>query len=105
MKLAIKPIYGWGWSGPEGPPALDVPEPFDLDAPIVKQGTPFEIALGHVQVTGHPLDGLWIWLSPRHTPFDGFCNLQAFDKRPEPLERPEEVSVISGFAKVDVTSV
>ena len=102
MKLHVKPIYGWGWFGPKGAPALAVSPDFDFEATVVLPGTPFGTALGLVSKVGHPLDTLWVLLTVRTTDGSGTCNLQAFEQKPDlsayPEQPPECQSKISGYA-------
>lgn len=79
MKLLVKPIYGWGWSDLEGM-FVDVPEPFELEVSVTKEGHPFYAAAGRLgRDCDHPLRGLWVVLSQRHAINDGNYNLTAAD--------------------------
>jgi hypothetical protein len=104
MKLRIKPIYGWGWFG-NSAQAIEVPAPFDLEVEIIEGNAPFATALGQMNEAGHPLSGLWLLLSQRHSPHDGFCNLWAFKARPDDLKRLDAFGNkpwLDGFAAIEV---
>ncbi len=80
MKLLVKPICGWGWTNALGDP-VDVPDPFELDASVIPEDPLFKAAVGQLPSNnGHPLHGLWIRLSQRHTILDGNYNLVASDE-------------------------
>jgi hypothetical protein len=97
MRLRVKPIYGWGWYGP-GDDIFEVPPPFELDADAQGDAVSFREALGQVTIQGHPLHGMWIFLSQRHVTADGHFNLSAYSQKPE---APTTPSKISGFAIVE----
>jgi hypothetical protein len=98
MRLLVKPIYGWGWFEAGGD-AVDVPAPFELEVMVIEDGEPFGDALGQFQGGGdHPLSGLWILLSQRHSPHDGYCNLTAFSEKPTfpAVARPPSMKPLFG---------
>jgi hypothetical protein len=105
MKLQVRPVYGWGWYNIKGD-AVDVPAPFEFDATIIEPDNPdelFTVASGHLDDAQHPLSGLWIFLSQRHGPGDGCCNLCAFRDKPALPLRSDACAAqpgITGFAEV-----
>ena len=64
----IKPIYGWGWTGPDDA-TRDLPEPFRLSC-----ANP--IALEGVVLADHEFSGATVHLSSRHTSPDGCYNIE-----------------------------
>jgi hypothetical protein len=99
MKLCVKPFYGWGWRGLNG--SLDVPLQFDLE---IEETLPskqhvFQVAIGRVTLQGHPLEGLWVTLTPRHTKPDDMYNLAAFSERPDLSGIDWQQAEIAGFAE------
>ena len=100
MKLLVKPIYGYGWS--DGNQTIDVPPPFELEITATSRGEPFGAALGELGLADHPLSGKWICLSPRRAPYDGDCNLFAFNEMPD-ITKPLSTNLaVSGFASVQM---
>jgi hypothetical protein len=105
VKLIVNPFNGWGWFDDTN--AVDVPPKFELDAEIVEPGEPFRAVLGKLPKDGHPLEGMWILLSQRHSPYDGDCNLRAFIERPTIGSMTEPIPTkcaVSCFASVTVIS-
>jgi len=100
MRLQVKPIYGWGWRSSKENNAVDVPQPFEFDARIIKPGEPFDIAVGLFQDSKHPLGGHWIVLQQRHNPSDGACNLLVYVEDPSDENKKGQKTVITGFADV-----
>ncbi len=101
MKLAVKPIYGWGWRNPDG--GVAVPQPFELDVSVIEPGEPFRTAVGRIEATSHPLSGLWVLMSRRHPPADGedaHVNLSAFHEKP--VDDSVRVPRFTGYATVSV---
>ena len=79
MKILVEPIYGWGWTDLHGRP-VEVPRPFELEVSSVSDGAAFSVGVGRLdKESDHPLGGLWIRLSQRHTTNDGNYNLVATD--------------------------
>jgi len=102
MKLLVQPAYGWGWHTKEGV-AADVPGEFELEATVLREGDPFDVALGQVRLAEHPLAEAWILLQQRHSPSDGNCNLMAFLDRPRTLGTSlthDDAPHLTGFALV-----
>lgn len=70
--VAVKPVYGWGWSrldAPEIPVPAEVngvPSPFHCR---VKEFFSFQVelrgAVGRIEELGHIYDGLWVVFSTR----------------------------------------
>jgi len=100
MKLLVEPRYGWGWTDLHGQ-SVEVPGPFPLDVCILQEGQPFAAVGGRLEdQSDHPLHGLWIVLSQRHTANDGQYNLTAADVEHDhttPLRNVAELGVM-GFA-------
>lgn len=101
MRLLVKPIYGWGWYDELGNP-VDVPTHFVLEAEVFKPGEPFEDVVGRFpDGPNHLLTGLWIYLTQRHSPHDGNCNLAAYREKPDVVEdgrAPTVKPILNGFA-------
>ena len=98
MKLLVKPYYGWGWYDAAGN-LIEVPDKFQMEVEVVEKGNPFQSVLGKVEEPEHRLKSKWVHLSQRHDPFDGECNLNAYDERPQQLAA--DIS-LSGFAQCKV---
>jgi hypothetical protein len=88
MQLRLKPVYGYGWFGPEG--HVEVPPCFCVDAP---SRTP-DRAEGIVADDGHPLAGMWVVATIRTRGDEPTYNVRAFAKE------SDEKHQISGFAAV-----
>ena len=97
MKVLVTPVYGYGWYGASGPPALEVPQEFSFDVEVLEPGPPFEIAVGLVAEQDHPLTGLWVVLQIRTRGSQPAYNLIAYAEKPIPNEKREPV--LTGFAK------
>ena len=79
MKLLVEPIYGWGWTDQRGQ-SVEVPRPFELEISTMNGSAAFSAGVGRLDdKCEHPLSGLWIRLSQRHTMIDGNYNLVATD--------------------------
>jgi hypothetical protein len=115
LMLRVEPIYGWGWFSGDVPTAVEAPPEFDLSVRVITpdETRVFRAAIGRVAVEGHPLNGMWIFLSPRHFVDDGLCNLSVFHNEPaipnlkspgQELTTPMPPSDVSGFASVAVIS-
>jgi hypothetical protein len=107
MRLQVRPLYGWGWSKSDGA-AMDVPPSFALEVTVTQEGDPFTSVLGRAPPGDHPLAGLWLILSRRHgpfgAPFDGNCNLFAFDHKPAVPRISEALTdrpVMNGYVQID----
>jgi hypothetical protein len=85
------PIYGWGWrAGTDN--FMEVPAEFEMDA----EQPQAKFFKGLVSAPGHPLDGMWVFLSQRHVENDGYYNLRACDNEPGSFADANE---ISGYAE------
>jgi len=101
MKFLVEPIYGWGWTDLHGR-SVEVPKPFELEISTEKDGPVFSAGVGRLSTNSdHPLKGLWIRLSQRHTTIDGNYNLVATDVEHDLTETamgPPVTVRIMGFA-------
>ncbi len=101
MKLFVEPVYGWGWTDLRGQ-RVEVPGPFELEISIAKDDSVFSAGVGRLADNfDHPLKGLWIRLSQRHTTIDGNYNLVASDVEQDLIDKtsgpPATIKVV-GFA-------
>ena len=87
MKLRVKPLYGWGWRGPDNT-VLAMPAEFSLEAEEMPKG----LIKGRVSDPNHSLDGLWVVLSHRHAYKDGIYDLRAYPKQPVSYVEPWEMA-------------
>jgi hypothetical protein len=101
MKILVEPIYGWGWTDLRDQP-VEVPGPFELEISIAKDGPVFSVGVGRLADNfDHPLKGLWIRLSQRHTTIDGNYNLVATDVEQDLIDKaigPPATIKVMGFA-------
>lgn len=97
MRLRVEPIYGWGWNDLQGR-SVEVPGPFELEVSVLGMA-PFA-AMGRLDdCCDHPLRGLWVLLSQRHTVQDGDYNLVASDVEHGSAKADTSATVrIMGFA-------
>jgi len=91
VKLRVTPIYGWGWQAAGGA-FMEVPSEFEMDAEEFQA----KVFKGQVSTPGHPLDGMWVFLSQRHVENDGHYNLRADDKEPASFA---DANKVSGYAE------
>jgi hypothetical protein len=102
QKLAVTPIYGWGWHDNQAK-WIDAPGPFSMEISSQDDSEPPKYVLGFVTVPDHLLSNLWVLLLLRHA--DGATrdyNLYAFVERPDPTGAPgatlKQPAVLGGYA-------
>src|SRR5579871_1025530 len=102
MKVLVRPFYGWGWFRSDEKQAMPTPPEFTFEVDVLQPGSPFKLAVGTVTQPNHPLTGLWVALSQRHTIPDGHFNLAGYADRPErPFGDP---GILNGYASVSQIS-
>jgi hypothetical protein len=97
-RVAVTPVYGWGWSDSNDADLVLTPQAFTAEVEQDKQlwsGQSVKTLRGNVVEPAHELDGFSILISPRHNPWDGVVNveLKSIDGRQ-----------LNGFASIDIAS-
>jgi hypothetical protein len=109
VKVAIQPIYGWGWSDPTG--SIDVPSSFTTEIVALDDTGPHRrdlglaprFAIGRVQHPAHEFSGLWVEVWARHVADDETYNVRFFNEQPGSQGALKEKSleaVCTGFAEI-----
>jgi hypothetical protein len=82
--------------------SVEAPTPFELEISIAKDDPVFSVGVGRLADNfDHPLKGLWIRLSQRHTTIHGNYNLVATDVEQDLIDRaigPPFMIKVMGFA-------
>lgn len=100
MRLRVTPIEGWGWYGADG--RLEtLPPPFEFDA--VSIGGDAFLVVGQCDEPEHPLFGIWVRLSQRHTDWDGVCVVSATESADGPGHDKGALR-LSGMVDVEIIS-
>jgi hypothetical protein len=97
-QVAVKPIYGWGWSESDNNVTQAVPEAFTTEVEQFEEHGDDRIVktlLGYVVEQGHEFDGYSVELSPRNTLWDGCVNVAL---------KSDDSRQVYGFAEIEIAS-